>query len=79
MRWLTSEPGVFEASLAPASSPLEQGIYEAREAGRALAAEGIEVDECHTSFLRRAVRSACLMLSTLGQCWVPSIGRMIRG
>ena len=49
----------------------EQGIAEAREAGRLLAAEGLKVDEVHTSFLRRAIRSAVLMLSTLNQCWVP--------
>lgn len=49
----------------------EQGISEAREAGRLLAAEGLLVDEVHTSFLRRAIRSAVLMLSTLNQCWVP--------
>jgi len=49
----------------------EQGISEAREAGRLLAAEGLLVDEVHTSCLRRAIRSAVLMLSTLNQCWVP--------
>ena len=49
----------------------EQGIAEAREAGRLLAAEGLLVDEVHTSFMRRAIRSAVLMLSTLNQCWVP--------
>ena len=49
----------------------EQGIAEAREAGRLLGAEGLLVDEVHTSFLRRAIRSSVLMLSTLNQCWVP--------
>lgn len=49
----------------------EQGITEAREAGRLLAAQGLEVDVVHTSFMRRAIRSAVLMLSTLNQCWVP--------
>ena len=49
----------------------QQGIAEAREAGKLLAAEGIETDVIHTSFLRRAIRSAYLMLSTLDQCWVP--------
>ena len=36
-----------------------------------MAAAGLEVDEVHTSLMRRAVRSAVLMLSTLNQCWVP--------
>lgn len=49
----------------------EQGIAEAREAGRLLAADGVALDEVHTSFMRRAIRSAVLMLSTLNQCWVP--------
>ena len=49
----------------------EVGISDAREAGKLLAAEGLEVDEVHTSLMRRAVRSAVLMLSTLNQCWVP--------
>ena len=49
----------------------EQGIAEAREAGKLLAAEDIAVDEVHTSYLRRAIRSAVLMLSTADQCWVP--------
>jgi len=47
----------------------EVGISDAREAGKLLAAEGLEVDEVHTSLMRRAVRSAVLMLSTLNQCW----------
>ncbi|EOD38612.1 hypothetical protein EMIHUDRAFT_428965 [Emiliania huxleyi CCMP1516] len=49
----------------------EQGILEAREAGRLLAAAGLEIDEVHTSLMRRAIRSAVLMLSTLNQCWLP--------
>lgn len=49
----------------------EQGIAEAREAGRLLAAEGLQVDEVHTSLMTRAIRSAVLMLSALNQCWVP--------
>ena len=44
---------------------------QAREAGRLLRAEGIEVDLCMTSYLRRAIRSACLVLSVLNQAWVP--------
>ena len=48
----------------------EEGILEARAAGQILASEGIYVDEVHTSYLRRAIRSVMLMLSTLNQCWV---------
>ena len=33
----------------------EVGISDAREAGKLLAAEGLEVDEVHTSLMRRAV------------------------
>ena len=49
----------------------EQGISEAREAGRLLLAEGLEVDEVHTSMMRRAIRTGVLLLSTLNGCWIP--------
>ena len=49
----------------------ERGITEAREAGRLLAAEGLDLDECYCSSLRRAIRTACLSLSGTDQCWVP--------
>ena len=49
----------------------EQGISEAREAGRLLLAEGLEVDEVHTSMMRRAIRTGVLLLSTLKGCWIP--------
>ena len=48
----------------------EQGISEAREAGRLMLAAGLLVDEVHTSMMRRAIRSAVLMLGTMDQCWV---------
>ena len=49
----------------------ERGITEAREAGRLLAAEGLDLDECYCSSLRRAIRTSCLVLSGMDQCWVP--------
>ena len=49
----------------------EQGISEAREAGRLLLAEGLQVDEVHTSMMRRAIRTGVLLLSTLNGCWIP--------
>ena len=49
----------------------ERGITEAREAGRMLASEGLKIDECFSSTLRRSIRTACLSLSGLDQCWVP--------
>lgn len=49
----------------------ERGITEAREAGKLLAAEGLDLDECYCSSLRRAIRTSCLSLSGMDQCWVP--------
>ena len=49
----------------------EKGIVEAREAGKLLREEGVFFDVVYTSSLRRAIRTACLVLSTLNQAWVP--------
>ena len=49
----------------------EQGISEAREVGRLIAAEGLHVDEVHTSMMRRTIRTSVLLLSTLNGCWIP--------
>jgi 2,3-bisphosphoglycerate-dependent phosphoglycerate mutase len=46
-------------------------IVEAREAGKLLREEGVFFDVVYTSSLRRAIRTACLVLSTLNQAWVP--------
>ena len=48
----------------------EKGIVEAREAGKLLRQEDIQVDVCYTSQLRRAIRTSCLLLSSINQCWV---------
>lgn len=49
----------------------ERGITEARAAGRLLAADGQQHDLVVTSFLRRAIRTSCLVLSGTDQCWLP--------
>ena len=43
----------------------EKGINEARKAGKLLQVEGFLFDKCYTSYLRRAIRSSCLMLSSM--------------
>jgi 2,3-bisphosphoglycerate-dependent phosphoglycerate mutase len=45
----------------------EQGIKEAREAGRKLKAQGLTFDIAYTSALKRAQRTLGLMLEELGQ------------
>lgn len=49
----------------------EQGVAEAREAGRLMAAEGLHFDVAHTSLLKRAIRTLWLGLEQLDQMWVP--------
>ena len=51
----------------------ERGITEAREASRLLAQEGEQHDMVFTSSLRRAIRTACLVLSGTNQCWLPLV------
>jgi 2,3-bisphosphoglycerate-dependent phosphoglycerate mutase len=49
----------------------EQGVAEARAAGRKLAAQGFRFDVAFTSVLRRAQRTLDLMLEELGQTGIP--------
>ena len=49
----------------------EQGIKEAREAGRKLKAQGLKFDVAFTSALVRAQRTLDLMLEELGQTGIP--------
>ena len=49
----------------------EQGIKEAREAGRKLKAKGITFDVAFTSVLKRATRTLDLMLEEMAQTKVP--------
>ncbi|MBT5415672.1 MAG: 2,3-diphosphoglycerate-dependent phosphoglycerate mutase [Rhodospirillaceae bacterium] len=49
----------------------EKGEDEARAAGRALAAAGIDFDLCHTSLLKRAIRTLHLALGEMDRMWLP--------
>jgi 2,3-bisphosphoglycerate-dependent phosphoglycerate mutase len=51
----------------------EQGIKEAREAGRKLKAQGIVFDVAYTSALKRAQRTLEIMLDEMGQTKIPVI------
>jgi len=51
----------------------EQGVKEAREAGRNLKAQGLKFDIAFTSALKRAQRTLDLMLAELGQTNIPVI------
>jgi 2,3-bisphosphoglycerate-dependent phosphoglycerate mutase len=49
----------------------EQGIGEARESGELLRQQGYEFDVCHTSLLKRAIRTLWLTLDSLDRMWLP--------
>lgn len=49
----------------------ERGVSEARDAGRLLGQNGIEVDHAFTSVLRRASFTTNMALNTARQHWVP--------
>jgi 2,3-bisphosphoglycerate-dependent phosphoglycerate mutase len=49
----------------------QQGVAEARAAGKLLKAEGYAFDQSFTSVLRRAIRTLWLALDELGQMWLP--------
>ena len=51
----------------------EQGVAEAREAGRKLKAQGLKFDVAFTSALKRAQHTLDLMLQELGQSNIPII------
>jgi 2,3-bisphosphoglycerate-dependent phosphoglycerate mutase len=51
----------------------EQGIAEARAAGRKLKQQGIRFDVAYTSALKRAQRTLDLMLEEMGQAAIPVI------
>ncbi len=50
-----------------------KGETEAAEAGRTMAAAGLEFDVVHTSLLVRAIKTANLTLEALGQSWLPVV------
>ena len=49
----------------------EQGLQEARAAGRLLRAEGYDFDVAFTSVLRRAIRTLWITLEELDRMWIP--------
>jgi len=49
----------------------DKGEAEARAAGGALAAAGIDFDLCHTSLLKRAIRTLHLALGEMDRIWLP--------
>ena len=49
----------------------DQGIEEAREAGRLMSAAGLEFDVVHTSLQLRAIDTANLSLAEMGLHWIP--------
>jgi 2,3-bisphosphoglycerate-dependent phosphoglycerate mutase len=49
----------------------EQGVAEARRAGRLLAEEGFVFDVAYTSVLKRAIRTLWIVLDELDQMWIP--------
>jgi len=49
----------------------DQGVAEAREAGRRLEAAGFDFDVCYTSLLTRAIKTLHLMLEEMDRLWLP--------
>ena len=49
----------------------EDGVLEARVAGRMLRSSGLLFDEAHTSLLRRSIRTVNLVLMEMGQEYIP--------
>lgn len=51
----------------------EQGVEEAKEAGRKLKAAGIEFDQAYTSVLKRAIKTLHYALEESDQLWIPEM------
>ena len=51
----------------------EGGRAEAVEAGRALAAEGLDFDLCYTSYLKRAIHTLDIALDEMDRAWLPVV------
>ncbi len=49
----------------------EQGVAEARQAGKLLRDSGYDFDECHTSVLKRAIRTLWEGLDVMDRMWLP--------
>ena len=48
-----------------------QGLAEAEEGARLLKEDGFTFDRCHTSYLRRAIRTLWIVLERMDLMWVP--------
>lgn len=48
-----------------------QGVEEARQAGEKLKAAGFDFDCCHTSVLKRAIKTSNLALEAMDRLWLP--------
>ena len=51
----------------------EQGIEEAKEAGRTVAGLDYDIDVAYTSVLKRAIRTLWLMLDEMDRMWIPVV------
>ena len=49
----------------------DQGVTEARAAGKLLAERGYDFDRCYTSVLTRAIRTLHLVLHEMDRLWLP--------
>ena len=49
----------------------DQGVEEAKAAGRLLADKGYDFDQCFTSFQTRAIKTLNLALEEMGRLWLP--------
>lgn len=49
----------------------EEGVKQAKNAGKLLKAEGIEFDQAYTSVLTRAIKTLHYALEECGQLWIP--------
>ncbi|QBO36427.1 2,3-diphosphoglycerate-dependent phosphoglycerate mutase [Periweissella cryptocerci] len=49
----------------------DQGVEEAKNAGRSLKAEGLEFDYAYTSVLKRAIKTLHFALEESDQLWIP--------
>ncbi|MES2987456.1 MAG: 2,3-diphosphoglycerate-dependent phosphoglycerate mutase [Pseudomonadota bacterium] len=49
----------------------DQGIEEAKAAGRMLADKGFDFDQCYTSLQTRAIKTLNLALEEMGRLWLP--------
>lgn len=51
----------------------ENGMIEAREAGRLLKEAGFDFDICHTSYLKRAIHTLNIILDEMDRVWLPVV------